>query len=172
MKTMERTHHEVQTPEVSNRRTSGGRRTGMLVLVAVLALILGAVGGWFARGSDGDPTILLAGEGELTERQAQMVDVYEEAEAAWHAGDGEAVAALFTDDGYGRFLGSTYQVGDGGLDRYVESGAWNSLDVLEPVLVKGNTVLNFHIYRGSTYTNVVEFTTEGELLMVSHTINS
>ena len=172
MKTIERTHHEVQAPEVTNRQSSGGRRTGMLVLVAVLALILGAVGGWFARGSDGESTILLAGEGELTERQAQMVDVYEEAEAAWHAGDGEAVAALFTDNGYGRFLGTTYQVDDGSVERYVESGTWNSLDVLEPVLVNGNTMLNFHIYAGSTYTNVIEFTAEGELLIVSHTINS
>jgi hypothetical protein len=115
---------------------------------------------------------MLAGEGELTERQVQMVDLYEEAEAAWRAGDGEAVAALFTDSGYGRFLGTTYQVGDGSLERYVESGTWNSLDVLEPVLVKGNTMLNFHIYVGSTYTNVIEFTAEGELLIVSHTINS
>ena len=172
MKTIERTHHEVQAPEVTNRQPSGGRRTGMLVLVAVLALILGAVGGWFARGSDGDSAILLAGEGDLTERQEQMVDVYEEAEAAWRAGDGEAVAALFTDNGSGRFLGATYRVDDGSLGRYVESGMWNSLDVLEPVLVKGNTMLNFHTYRGDTYTNVVEFTAQGELLMVSHTINS
>lgn len=172
MKTMERTHHEVQEPAVTNRQSSGGRRTGMLVLVAVLALILGAVGGWFARGSDGDPAIMLAGEGELAERQEQMGDLYEEAEAAWRAGDGEAVAALFTDNGYGRFLGTTYRVDDGSVEGYVESGTWNSLEVLEPVLVKGNTMLNFHTYMGSTYTNVVEFTTEGELLIVSHTIRS
>ena len=101
-----------------------------------------------------------------------MVDLYEEAEATWRNRDGEAVAALFTDSGYGRFLGTTYRVNDGSLERYVESGTWNSLDVLEPVLVKGNTMVNFHIYRGGTYTNVVEFTAQGELLIVSHTISS
>ncbi len=38
-------------------------------------------------------------------------------------------------------------------------------------LVRGNTMLNFHTYGGSTYTSVVDFTATGELLIVQHTLS-
>lgn len=171
-KSTERVQHEVQPPEATSRQASTGRPIGILVLVAVLALILGLVGGWFARGSDGDAEILLAGQGELTERQEQMLDLVRDYEAAWHSGDGEAVAAFYTDRGFADMGGTIYRVDDGGLQGFVDSSTWASLDVLEPMLVKGDTVLNFHSYTGGTYVNVTEFTNEGELLIVTHTVSS
>ena len=177
MKTMEHkpaehVQHDVQLPEEANRQAPTGRPIGMFVLVAVLALILGLVGGWFARGSDGDAEMLLAGEGELTARQEQMLDLMRDYEAAWQSGDGDAVAAFYTDQGFADMRGTIYRVDDGSLQGFVESTTWGSLDVLEPMLVKGDTVLSFHTYTGGTYVNVTEFTNEGELLVVIHTVSS
>ncbi len=172
MKTMERTHQEVQAPAVTDRHSSTGRRYGAIVLVAVLALLLGAVGGWVARGSDGgsDSAIVLAGDGELTARQEQMVAIVEDNMDAWRRRDGDAVAAMYTDDGVGTYLGITHRVDDGGLQAYVGLGSWTSLEWIRPMLVNDNMLLSFHGYRGHTYTNVFEFTTEGEPMIVSHTI--
>ena len=46
-----------------------------------------------------DESAYLAGGGALSDRQEQMLDVLDEAERGWRAGDGEAVAATFVPTG-------------------------------------------------------------------------
>lgn len=147
------------------------RRWWLLGAVAAVALALGAVGGWIAA-SDAEPTAMVAGGGELTERQDQMAAVLDDFTQAWHAGDGAEVTGFFAPSGTATYLGTEYLVSDGSLAQFVESASWESLDILEPSLIDGNKVAFFHRYRGLPYMDVIEFTASGELLIASHTIAS
>lgn len=172
MTTLERSRDDVMTtssPTPSHPRRSA--RTGLLVtLVAVVALVLGGAVGWFVRGDD-TSDVVLAGDGELTERQLEMVDFMNDYEAAWQRGDGDAVAAMYTPNGTFVSLGWTYRVDDGSLEAYVEGGGFGGLDVFEPALVHGNELLNFHSFPGAgVFVSSVQFNNSGDLLIVNHTI--
>lgn len=165
MKTIER-------PDAAKVSTVANRPWWTLGLVALVALVIGLAGGWLARGSDGDPDAVTVGGVELTDRQADMVDIVSgDYIDAWHAGDGEAVAAFFTDNGQAEFLGTTIPVAGGGVADYVDRGSWASLTPHQPVLVFENTVVSYHDYMNSTYVNSIDFTASGELKIVSHTIS-
>lgn len=177
MKTLERKTTEreaaqrpVETKEMT--RSTRSRSTWLVAIVAVFALILGALGGWAIRGSDsdGDAAAYLAGEGELTDRQLEMVDIVSDYAEAWRSGDGEAVAAFYTSGGRFTTYGNTYRAGDGSLAEFVDGGAWKSLTDFEPVLVKDNVVASIHRFSG-TFGNVFVFTTTGEPLIVLHAIS-
>ena len=164
----------------SSRRSWSHHRSASTVTAcssgprAPLALVLGAFGGWIARGSDegGDPALLLAGPGELTARQEQMFDLIAENLDAWHAGDGDAAVAAYTPTGTATFLGTTFRVDDGSLADHVGVGSWGSLEMYSPMLVNGNEIVSFHTFGGTTYTDVVEFTPTGDVLIVEHTISN
>ena len=115
---------------------------------------------------------MLSGDGDLTERQLDMVDFMDDYSAAWQRGDGEAVAAMYIDNGTFVTLGTEYRVDDGSLAAFVESGDWGDLEVLEPMLVRSNDVLNFHTFGvgGFNYMSSLTFTGSGDLLLINHTI--
>ena len=172
MTTLERPHDEVlDTSSAVSDRPDRRSRMGLVVtFVAVIALVVGGAIGWFVRGG-GDDAIVLSGDGDLTERQLDMVDFMDDYSAAWQRGDGEAVAAMYIDNGTFVTLGTEYRVDDGSLAAFVESGDWGSLDVLEPMLVHSNDVLNFHTFVGGfNYMSSFTFTGSGELLLINHTI--
>lgn len=171
-KTAERT---IERPRVERPAAPDTKRRSAVALIAmvVAAALLGLGAGYLAWGtSDTDSTAPVAvGDAELTARQEQMVDLIADAEAAWQIGDGDAVAAMFTENGVLTVFGTEYAVDDGALAGYVSTGPFTSLDMLEPMLVSDNVVLSFNTYgsRG-TLSDVFEFTPSGELLMTSHDI--
>lgn len=160
---MERT----TTNEVTEKapvRAATRRTWWLLAAVAVLALAAGLVIGRATAPSD-EPAYL-AGGGALSDRQEQMLDVLDEVELAWRAGDAEAVAAAFVPTGSATFGDVTYRIDDGTLATYVTGGDWSSLTVLEPVLVDGNTVTFHYTVNGTHYLGSVEFTGTGDVLAV------
>jgi hypothetical protein len=150
------------------------RRSFVVVIVAVLALLVGGFAGYMigdANGSDTSDRIVLAGEGELTARQEQMVDFLDDYMQAWRENDSDAVVAMYTEYGTFRPLGEVYAVDDDSFVDWVERHDFAGLENSDPVLVNGNTVLSFHTVLGGTYSNVLDFANTGDLLLVSHTIN-
>ena len=67
--------------------------------------------------TDPEPTAVVAGGGDLTERQDQMLTVLDDSIQAWHDGDSAGVAAFFTPTGKGDYLGTEYPISDGSLAR-------------------------------------------------------
>lgn len=168
MTTIERPRERIRaTPDDVTRRAS--RTWWIAAVVALLALAVGGVVGWTLRGDDTTPTGVLAGEGELTARQEQMLDLFDEYEQAWNDADGAAIVDMYTETGTFDSLGTVYRAGDGTLEAFVDRG-WD-VDVLRPVLVNGNEVLSFHTIDGSTtFMDTMTFTSIGEVLIIEHVI--
>jgi hypothetical protein len=169
MTTLERPREELLTAPVTQRRS---RAWIAVILVAVIALAVGGVGGWMVRGEPDTPAILLAGSGELTARQEQLLDTTRAAEAAWQTNDVDAILALYAPNGTFEAFGAVYRVDDGSLRTYIESGEWSSLDVLEPMLVRDNEVLTFHDFGGALFSESLTYTGSGDVLIVSHVIHT
>lgn len=142
----------------------------LTVGMVVIGLLIGLLGGWLFFGSDDVTTA--DGEG-LTDRQAEMVEMIEDAMVAWQANDVDDVLSYYTDTGVFVALGIEYRVADGGLADYVRSfaGASRMESVGPTVVVDGNTVIAFHTYAGDTLTNVFEFTSGGEVLIARHEVS-
>jgi hypothetical protein len=135
MKTIERdTTYEVTENAPVRPRTH--RTWWLLAAVAVLALGAGVVIGRATAPSD--ESAYLAGGGALSDRQEQMLDVLDEAEQGWRAGDGDAVTATFVPTGTMTWGDRSYRVDDGTLAAFVTGGDWSTLTILEPVLVDGS----------------------------------
>lgn len=168
MKTLERPREAAVTATAAPHPS---RRWIAMAVVAALALAIGGVAGWMIRGDD-NPALVLAGDGSLTARQEQMLDVVREGELAWRAGDADAVLALCTPDATVEVLGTVYRADDGTLAALIENGDWASLDVLEPVLVNGNEMFTFHRWGGVDRSETFVFTSSGELLITSHVVHT
>ena len=150
------------------------RRYGLLLVVALFALVLGTAVGWVARGSDGDPEAMVAGGGSLTDRQEQMVAVASDLTAAWQAGDGAAVVALMTPTGTFQLFGTdtVYRADDGTLAAYVESDQVSSLEMLTPYLVYGDTVMAVFTVATSPALSALTFTSDGDVLVATHVLHN
>ncbi len=154
------------------------RGRNRLVLPAfgmIVALLFGVLAGYALFGSDDssstDPVV--AGGGDLTPRQEQMVELIRDNADAWRAGDGDAVVAHYAEAGRAELLGTTIRADDGSLARYVENVSLSGLDVLEPMLVSEDTIVFFHTGVGrGVLTDIMEFTRTGEVLITSHEITS
>lgn len=166
MKAAERT---IERPRVERVVETPRRRWSAVTSIAIIiALALGLLGGYVLRGSDDvDPTAPVTVDGsELTQRQEQMFDLIDDYVIAWQNGDGEAAAAMFHDDGHLRVYGVERSIAD-----FITATPVPSLDILEPMLVHEDTMLNFHTIAGvGTLSDVIEFTPTGELLIVRHEI--
>lgn len=175
MKTMQPTRKDTSEPVVSSSRPSSeagahrGMSAGLVAAMVALGMAAGLFVGFLLWGTGGDSTDpIVAGGGELTARQEQMVDMIDDYLAAWKAGDGEAAVALFTADGtmtWGRY---DYRVVDGTLASLVERMPTPSLELLEPFIVEGNTVFSYQRLLGSTAEDIFEFTSTGDLAIRRH----
>jgi len=171
MKTAERTIERPRVERIST--TESGHRSAITLIAAIAALMLGLLAGFLVWGMDEtDSTApVAAGGSELTTRQEQMVDLLDDYVEAWRTGDGEAAAALFTDNGVFTVNGTEYRVDDGGLAQVVTDLPTPALDVVEPVLLDETGMLHFHTIGGlDTDSDVYRFTAGGELLIISHEI--
>jgi hypothetical protein len=154
---------ERQNTSDANRRSLVGPLAG------VAALIVGVLIGFLLWGmGDNDSTAPVAtGGAELTARQEQMVELMYDYEAAWQQGDREAIVSMFTEDGRLTIFGTEFE------GPRISSGVSTrpSLDVLEPVVLDDSRLISFHDVSGyGTLIDVIEFTADGEVLIVSHEI--
>lgn len=172
MTTMQDRHEGLQTPMPREPATRSSHYL-VIAIVAVLALALGGVAGWMLNGGE-DTTagIVLAGDGELSARQEQMLELVRDNEQAWQSNDFDAILALYAPDGTFEAFDTVYRVDDGSFESFLESGQWSSLEVYEPMLVRGNEVLTFHRFGGQPYSESISFTPTGELLITSHVIHT
>ncbi len=162
MKTMDR------TSEVTSALGHRNRSSALLVVVAAVALVLGALGGWFVRGDDDVGTGVAIGGGELTARQEEMLDIVDGLGRAWLADDADAVVSYFAPGGVAVVLGNRMNLDE--LHAFVERGSWSGLELHEPVLVGKNSVAQFHEYGGGELCDIYEFTTGDEPMLMRHTI--
>lgn len=172
MTTTERTVERPRVERAAPAEPERKHRSLMTAIAVIVALLLGVLAGYVLFGSDdANPDIVVAGDDDLTARQEQMVDLLDDCEAAWQAGDGDAVEAMFTDNGVLYVFGEEYRVDDARLAEYVDTHPFPGLEIFEPVLVRNDTLLSFHRLEGmGTFYDVIEFTSDGELLMISHEI--
>lgn len=149
-----------------------GSRSLVVVLIAVVALLLGGLGGWLLRGDDGgnDDVIVVNGS-ELTERQEEMLQIGDEYFAAVRDGDGDTLASLFVPEGYVTFeqMNREARVDDGSLARTVSGGVNPGLEIFEPVLVFGDTLVYTYELAGNTI-EVMKFTPSGEVEIIRSTV--
>lgn len=158
----------IDTSTMTRHRALTARTVLVTVLAMLAALLTGTLTG--CSGGDGAGDVVLAGEGQLTDRQERIADFVAECEKAWQEGDGEAVAAMFTPDGVLTALGEEYHVADGSLATFVGMQPWSSLEVARPILVSKNVAVFFNSYGGVLHMDIMRFTTDGDLLLISHEI--
>lgn len=177
MKTMQPTRKDEGGPTVISSRpvsetaTRRGVSKGLVAMMVVLGMAAGLFVGFLLWGNDGDGTDpIVAGGGELTARQEQMVEVYDDYIEAWRNGDGAAAAALFTPDGRIEFWGTEYRIDDGTLESYVDRMRAPVPRTLEPLVIEGETILGFHTLGASTREDNMQFTRTGEVLIRSHVL--
>ena len=168
MAIQERPVEETHALGATTHRSSRSRI--LVALAVVLALMAGGLVGWTVRGSESGEaaSIVLAGEGELTARQEEMVGFLRDYIQAWRDGDAQALEAMYVPNGTFTPLGTEVRTDDGSFADYVGRRSWSSKELLEPILVHGNEVVSFHTTDGDVYMNTARFTTDGELLLVSH----
>ncbi len=175
---MTQTRGTIERPRVERPVAPASKRRPTMTAIALIAsLLVGVLAGYLLWGTDNTDQAtsdaVATGGIEITTRQEQMMDLLEAYEEAWQNGDGEAVAAMFTENGMVTMLGVELPVENGVLADYVTANPAPTLDVLEPNLVDGNRVFNFHTSGvNETFTNVLEFTTEGDVLIISHDIRN
>lgn len=154
--------------------SSGSRQSSrfwvVVLLAAVLSLLIGGFAGWALHGDTESGATVLAGGGQMTDRQEQFGDFLADYEQAWQSGDGDAIMAMFSPQGSFTALGETYYVADGSLAEYLDANAFPELDVLKPWLVQGDEVLSFHSVDLGRFYEHVTLTADGEILVLSHTI--
>lgn len=146
------------------------RSRWVLALVALLALCVGAMAGWWlAQGSETEPTVVRAGGGELSAREQQALDLVRRYQAAWLTNDSAAVVASYAPGGVFVWEGESFRPDDGSLEAFVGRFDWSGvMTVLEPQLVGDRMFVYRHDVLGFPYADVVEVTAEGEPLIVRH----
>lgn len=170
MTTLERPQDDVVSSSPTVAAPEHLSRMWMLVaLVAILALLLGGAVGWFLNGDD-DPRAVYAGDGDLTERQLDMIEFMDDYVDAWQRSDADALVAMYAPSGRFVSLGTTYLVSDGSLAALIRANDWSSLTPYEPNVVRGNEMLGFHSFPGGVFMNSMTFTGDGELLLLNHTV--
>lgn len=110
METMERSE-AAAAPHDSEVMTLKMRNRWLAWLAGILAVAVVAMGAWMILGDDGGQS--------LTAEQDRMIETVDEALAAWNAGDGEALAALYAPTGYHDNGATKFYVAEGQLAAYV-----------------------------------------------------
>ena len=109
------------------------RRRLARLFLAIAALVVGlGVGLLIGTALDGgsDSSYVVAGAGQLTDRQTLMLEVVEQYGDAWRATDGERVAPFMTEDAYVEYPeeGWRFEVAYGSVQDRVINGPYASLE--------------------------------------------
>lgn len=145
------------------------RRTGLMIGMVVIGLLIGLLGGWLIFGS-GD--VVTVDGSALTDRQIEMTELIDEHMIAWQTKDAEGVVSHFTASGV-FVTDREYRVSDGSLAALVRFATGTSMleSVGQKIVVDDNTVVMFHSDSGITYPNVFHFTTAGDVLITRHEVS-
>ena len=148
--------------------TPSTRRSGLMIGMIVIGLLIGLLGGWLIFGSD---DVITVDGSALTGRQIEMTELIDEHMVAWQANDAEGVVSHFTTSGV-FVTDRDYRVSDGSLAALVRFATGTSMleSVGQKVVVDDTTVVSFHSDSGITYTNVFRFTTVGDVLITRHEV--
>jgi hypothetical protein len=152
-----------------------GRRLGIVFLL-VAALVVGLATGLLVSATldDGSaPEYVTPGGGQLTDRQALMLDVVEQYADAWHSTDGDGVASFMTQDAYVEYpeQGMRFEVADGSLQARVTNGPYASMVEYEPLMVfDDRVVLTGQVGPSIRWLSILRFTTTGDVKIVSERI--
>jgi ketosteroid isomerase-like protein len=147
-----------------------------VALVAMLALLLGLLGGWWVNDDHtaSQPAAVVAGSAALTSRQEEMVAMARDYMSAWRSNDPATVLAFYTP--YASFVetpsGMSYNVADGSMQVYLGSADWSSMQVVDPILVNGHDLTVISRLGGVQFTNLLRFTLTDELLVQLHMVTS
>lgn len=168
---------ETMTVPVAEGRPPVVKRTRwwLVAVLCVAVLVIGAVAGWLARGpGHGTPAYVVAGGGAPTERQQQMIEMFDDYVAAWRSNDPDAVLSFYTDEGVFEWAGRSgpeYRVDDGTLRGYVENAVdHRGMTVGKPMLVQENRIATVGEVAGVRFVAVVEFTPNGELQVMRESL--
>lgn len=157
--TNERPTHDTESVEPSR-----SRRPVVIVLVAIIALAVGAVGGLLlGQSSDDDPARAYATDGaELSEWQSDMVQMVDDFIVAGQTGDAQAMDDMFMEFATASLLGREFDGSDGSLGQLFEGANWTSVELVGPIVVSDNNAMFFTVDRVER-PNIMEFTTSGML---------
>ncbi len=149
------------------------RRPLFFVLLAVLALALGALAG-YALGSNrpSGERVGVAGGGELTDRQDEMVGMVDDYLAAMAVDDDAAILAMFQSNGEWTLFSETYLASDGTLEDYLRSNGARQIDVLEPMVIDDYRAVFFDSWQGRTNVNVIEFSQIGDVQIAKYHVGN
>ena len=160
----------------------------MIALVAVVGLLLGVVVGFSTgRGSDdtaadtadvadtvpttvmtpvGNTRAFVAGGGDLTQRQLQMLDVVDDYAAALRANDVDAVIGLYHEVGAMSLFGDV-RVDNGTLAAHLREfpDVYSDFDPIEPMMIDTHRVVFFDKSFGL---NMIEFSSSGPVQITYH----
>ncbi|MGI9643978.1 MAG: hypothetical protein ACR2O6_01550 [Ilumatobacteraceae bacterium] len=163
METMERPE------QTTDETTRHDRQPLALVLIAIVALLLGGLGGWLMWGADDGATeeVIEVTSGELTDRQQEMLRTIEELDAAVQSGTADAalVERLFVPQGIYSTRDTEYRVDDGSLATHFERGSDTSAALHPAALVADDVAVRLGSY-GGTYSQTFRFTPSGEVLII------
>lgn len=140
----------------------------VVVLAAVVALAVGLLTGWALRAEQDPGATVLAGGGEMTQRQEDIGAFLADYEKAWQDGDVDTLLAMFAPEGSFEAFGVTYFAADGSLAEFAETYPFPELDVFTPWLLNGSEALSFHSVNAGTFADHVTLTGQGEILVLSH----
>ena len=148
------------------------RRRWVWPTIAILALLLGGVVGWaIGASADGEqqPSLVVIGGTELTERQQAMVDASERLLIAYQTNDVDAILAAFTPQGEKYVVGDgPYRVDDGSLRAFVEGRDFSGMEMVEPMTIHENDVSMVVRIGDTEWLNVLVYTQSGEVLITDH----
>lgn len=161
---------QTREPEdiVSHATPTRNRGSLTIVVVAVVALLLGGLGGWFVRGSSDDPDAVVAGGSELTQRQEDMLEMFYDYTDAMLANDGAAAVALFVPTGTWSGDFGDRSVEDGSIEAFVDTFNFQPPMFSAPILVDGDRLHYVHEYMDGSYYDAVTFTSTGDLKIINH----
>jgi hypothetical protein len=113
--------------------------------------------------------VIRAAGGDLTVRQADMVETANDVVAGWQATDGDLVASNMTPDGQLDYLleGWVFYVSDGSLQDRIGSYGLNSVRPVGPMVVSDDRVAVFGTHPLGDWLTIMQFTSTGDIEVIS-----
>jgi len=120
--------------------------------------------------TDEAPPYVHPGAEELTDRQAEMLEVLDRYTAAWQVRDGDLAASYMTEYAVFEYFeqGETYSVADGSLQARISAGPYDTMRLFVPQMVYGNRIVLTGTVDavGVKWLSVIRFTTVGDKVLI------
>jgi len=112
--------------------------------------------------------VIRADGGDLTDRQADMVETTNDAVAGWQAADGDRVASHMTPNGQLEYLLEdwVFFVSDASLQDRVSSYGVNSVQPVGPMIVPDDRVVVFGTHPRGDWLTIFQFSSTGDVEVI------